>query len=261
VIARSAATSLLKVGPFGVFLSTVRLRETALALALVAQTAGCFWPFVTGTAHATLAEVAQKGDALATSDALEALIADGRDSQADRELALSAVRAKEEPGAAYAFARAAITGRVVQGRGLTGAGLVSDVEKWALASKKLDPGFRDGAAARLLGTLYVMAPAGWLEHGDSEQGLELLEGLVKAHPEQVENHLRLAEAYIALGDPGPATPYLCRCRARRAELRRDDQLLLDHLLSDAGHPSCPATPAVPPASKEPGAPAPVAPPR
>ncbi|APR88168.1 hypothetical protein A7982_13517 [Minicystis rosea] len=241
---------------FGVFLSTVRLRETVLALAAAGLVSAC-WPFATGPTHASMAEIVQQGDALAISDALEELIAEGKDSPADRELALNAVRTREQSTAAYAFARAAITGRVVQSRGLTGAGLVSDVEKWALLSKKLEPNFREGAAARLLGTLYVMAPAGWLEHGDSEQGLELLEGLVKAHPEKLENHLRLAEAYIALGDTAPATPYLCRVRARRAELRRDDQQLLDHLFADAGHPTCPNAAAQPakPASSAPAAPA------
>ena len=233
----------------------MRLRETVLALAAAGLVSAC-WPFATGPTHASMAEIVQQGDALAISDALEALVADGKDSPADRELALNAVRAREQSTAAYAFARAAITGRVVQSRGLTGAALVSEVEKWALLSKKLDPSFREGAAARLLGTLYVMAPAGWLEHGDSEQGLELLEGLVKAHPEKLENHLRLAEAYIALGDTAPATPYLCRVRARRAELRRDDQQLLDHLFADAGHPTCPTAPPPPatPASSAPAAP-------
>lgn len=216
--------------------------------AVLALAPGCSWFADPGVMHMSVAEVAKNGDALAVSDALEALIAEGKDSLADREFALKTVRAKEEPTAAYAFARAAITGRVVQSRGLTGAGLVSDVEKWALASMKLDPAFRNGAAARLLGTLYVMAPGGWLEHGDSEQGLSLLEGLVKKYPEQLENHLRLAEAYIALSDPGPAVPYLCRCKQRRASLRRDDQSLLDHLLSDAGNPSCPNAPPAPPAS-------------
>lgn len=218
---------------------------------MLAFAPGCWW-FDRRQMHASMAEVAAKGDALVLSDALEALIAEGKDTPADREFALKAVRAKEEQTAAYAFARAAITGRVVQSRGLTGAGLVADVERWALLSKKLSPDFRKGAAARLLGTLYVMAPGGWLEHGDSEQGLELLEGLVKKHPEQMENHLRLAEAYISLGDPAPAAPYLCRARARRAELRKDDQTLLDHLITDAGNPTCPGAPA---ASSPPAAPA------
>lgn len=228
----------------------MRLRLTVLALAAAGLTAGC-WSFATGPTHVSMMEIAAKGDALAISDALEQLIAEGKDSVADRELALNAVRAKEEQTAAYAFARAAITGRVVQSRGLTGAGLVAEVEKWALLSRKLDPSFRNGAATRLLGTLYVMAPSGWLEHGDSEQGLELLEGLRKAHPEQLENHLRVAEAYIALGDAPSAIPSLCICRARRSELRRDDQLLLDHLFSDAGNPSCPDAPNAAPSATPP----------
>jgi hypothetical protein len=234
----------------------VRLRETVLALILTGLPCGCSWWRDQGVLHNTLAEVAKGGDALVLSDALETLIAEGKDTPADREFALTTVRQHEEPTAAYGFARAAITGRVVQTRGLTGAGLVAEVEKWALASRKLDPNFRGGAAARMLGTLYVMAPAGWLEHGDSEQGLELLEGLVKAHPEKLENQLRLAEAYIALSDPGPATPYLCRCQARRNDLRRDDQLLLDHLFADAGNPACPKAPAPPPAAPVPAAPVP-----
>ena len=112
------------------------------------------------------------------------------------------------------------------------------MERWALRSRTLDPDFRDGAATRLLGTLYVAAPASFLEHGDSEQGIEMLEQLVQEHPDAVENHLRLAEAYIALSDPEPAAPHLCVCLAQRAALRRDDQQLLDQLVATAGTPDC-----------------------
>ena len=77
------------------------------------------------------------------------------------------------------FARADVTGRLVQQRGFLAANLVPDIERAARRSRELDPNFRDGAATRLLGTLYVIAPAAVLEHGDSEQGLELLEGLVR----------------------------------------------------------------------------------
>ena len=210
----------------------------ALALAIASLTTACCVP-ASGPPQASLAEVAAKGDGLAISDALERLVAEGKDTPSDREYALKALRARPESTAAYAFARAAVTGRVVQTRGFGGMGLAREVEHWAEVSRKLDPGFRNGAAARMLGTLYVMAPSSLVEHGDSEQGLELLEGLVKAYPDTLENRLRLAEAYIALGDPGPATPYLCRCLAGKAQLRRDDQQLLDHLFADAGHPQCP----------------------
>jgi hypothetical protein len=230
----------------------VRLCAFALVLALTGSALAC-GPVNTGPMHTSLVDVATKGaDALAVSDALEELIAAGKDSPADREFALDYIRKHPQEGAAYAFARAAVTGRVVQTRGLGGAMLVSEVEHWAEKSRKLDPEFRKGAAARMLGTLYVMAPSGWLEHGNSEAGIELLEELVKNHPEVLENHLRLAEAYISLGDPGSATTYLCRCLARKNELRRDEQGLLDHLFADANNPKCPGvpTPAPAPAPKK-----------
>lgn len=222
----------------------------ALALASLSGlgTACCVPP--SGPPQASLADVAAKGDALAISDALEKLIADGKDTPSDREFALKAIRARPVNTAAYAFARAAVAGRVVQSRGLTGAGLVPEVERWAEQSRKLDPKFRKGAAARMLGTLFVMAPSGWLDHGDSETGLRLLEGLVREYPDTLENHLRMGEAYVALGDPDAGVPYLCHCVAHKSELRRDDQQLLEHLLADAGHPAC---------KGQQGAPAPPAP--
>jgi len=191
-----------------------------------------------GPVHEELRSAAERNDALATADALEALIAQGADTPADREFAYDAVRAREEDTAAYAFARATVTGRLVQQRGLLGGNLVADIERWALRSRELDPDFRDGAATRLLGTLYVLAPAALLEHGDSEHGLALLEEIQQRHPNSLENHLRLAEAYISLGDPAPAEPHLCACIVGRASLRRDDQQLLDQLLATAGTPTC-----------------------
>ena len=180
----------------------------------------------------------RRGDALATSDALESLIERGADAPGDREYAYEIVCQQPTDTAAGAFARAAVTGRLVQQRGLRGASLIGEVETWALRSRALDPDFRGGAATRLLGTLYVIAPGALLAHGDSERGIELLEGLVHDHPEVVENQLRLAEAYIALGDPDPAGLPLCICLAHRDELRRDDQRLLDQLVATTGAPEC-----------------------
>jgi hypothetical protein len=195
-----------------------------------------------GPVSPDLEEVARRNDALSTSDALEALIADGKDTPADRTYAYGIVCEREENSAAYAFARAAVTGRLVQQRGLLGATLVPDVERWAQRSRMLDEDFRDGAATRLLGTLYVVAPANLLSNGDSEEGLSLLEGLTRKHPDTPENHLRLAEAYIALGDPGPAAPHLCFSLERRAALRNDDRQLLDQLIATSGQPACLAKP-------------------
>jgi hypothetical protein len=185
-----------------------------------------------------LIAVKERRDALLTSDTLEALIERGADTPSDREYAYAAVRQTELDTAAYAFARAAVTGRLVQQRGLRGAGLIGEVETWALRSRTLDPDFRGGAATRLLGTLYVIAPGSLVAHGDSERGIELLEQLAREHPEVVENQLRLAEAYIALGDPDPAGPALCSSLERRETLRRDDQQLLDQLVATTGTPDC-----------------------
>ena len=193
-----------------------------------------------GAVHRSLQSAASSRDALATSDALEALIAQGEDTPADRAYALQAVRQHEEDTPGYTYARAVVTGRVVQQQGLLGAAMVPDVERYARRSRELDPAFRDGAATRVLGTLYVVAPASLLAHGDSEQGLALLQGLVLQHPEVAANHLRVAEAYIALGDTGPAVPHLCLLLGRRAELHPDEQILLDRLVREVGGVPCAA---------------------
>jgi hypothetical protein len=234
----------------------------ALPLLVAVSTTACegwFGPPPNGPMHVTLIEIASKGDALATSDALEALIADGKDTPTDREFALKSITLHPQPGAGYAFARAAVTGRVVQSRqGISGLGLVGDVARWGELSRKLDPEFREGAATRLLGTLYTQAPSSLLPNGGGpEQGLEMLEGLVRKHPLTPENHLRLAEALVFQNDADSATPHICWCTCHRAELRRDDQILLDHVIADAHHPTCapcpparpPAQPAVPPAAQ------------
>jgi len=212
--------------------------ERALRLATIAGVvlAACAGP--RGPLHPELKAAAQRRDALAISDALEALIAVGKDTPKDREYAYKAVNATAQDTAADAYARATVTGRLVQKRGLLGASLIGDVEQWGMRSRELDPNFRDGAATRLLGTLYVIAPSSFLKNGDSEEGLELLEKLTAEHPQEPENHLRLAEAYIALGDPAPATPHLCTCLANRSTLRPDEQQLLDQLVRVTGAPDC-----------------------
>lgn len=211
----------------------------AFAACLLLLASGCA---ASKAVHPQLRAAADAGDALAVSDALDALIAAGRDTPADREYAYNLVRTHTEDTAPTMYARAAVTGRLVQEKGLLAANLVRDVEHDGLRSRELDPNFRDGVATRLLGTLYVIAPATLLAHGNSELGLELLEGLVAAHPDVLENHLRLAEAYITLGDPAPAYPHLCRCLAQRAALRGDDQILLTHLVANAGSFHCATAP-------------------
>ena len=64
----------------------------ALALALASLTTACCLVPASGPPQASLADVAVKGDALAISDALEALVAEGKDTPSDREFALNAIR-------------------------------------------------------------------------------------------------------------------------------------------------------------------------
>jgi hypothetical protein len=183
--------------------------------------------------------ISADGDALAVDDALEALIDDGRDTPSDREFAYASVlNSRDDGGPETPYARAAVTGRFIQQKGLRAAALVSYVERNATESRARDPEFRNGAATRILGTLYVMAPASLLSQGNSELGVELLEALTKEYPDDLENHLRLAEAYLALGDTKPALPHLCLCLAEKLELRRSDQLLLNQLVEGAGMPGC-----------------------
>jgi hypothetical protein len=226
------------------------VRWSFLLLVAVLGALPACWGGVTGAqgpaVSASLRTAVATKDPLAIADALEELIASGADTPEDRQLAYAEVRAMPVDTPAYTYARAVVTGRLVQLKGLLGADMVGEVEHYALRSRKLDPDFRNGAATRMLGTLYVVAPAALLRNGDSETGLELLEGLVQKNPDVIENHLRVAEAYIALGDVEPAKPHLCRCSADRAKLRRDDQALLSQLLKDAGNPTCPKRAAQPP---------------
>lgn len=207
------------------------MRLAAIGYATIAL-AGC--PSNATHLRPELQAAADQRDALALSDALERLIDEQKASEADREAAYEAVKRMEQPTAAYAFARAALAGRLAQMRGLSAIGLVGEAEQYARLSRQRDPSFRDGAATRMLGTLYVLAPGSLVKHGDSETGLELLEELVEQRPELVENHLRVAEGYVALGDPEPAFEHLCLCLERRDALRPDDQRLLAKIVEDAG---------------------------
>lgn len=173
--------------------------------------------------------------ALDVYDALEASIAAGEDSRSSRDDAYAKIMKIQDDGsAAYAFSRAAVAGRVAEKRGLQAGGLVAEAETWARKAREIEPDFREGAATRMLGTLYVMAPPRMVEHGDSEAGLEILEAEVEAHPERLEGRVRLAEAYIALGDPEPALPHLCAAIVGREAIAGSERGLLKRLIDEAG---------------------------
>ena len=189
---------------------------------------------------------------LALSDALQKLIAEGKDTADDRQAAYDLVVKLSASTAGDAFARAAIAGRLAESKGalaLLGTdsptALVSEAEHWALKSIRADPNFRRQAARRLLGSLYALAPANLLEGGDSEDGISILEKLVEQDPLLTENHLRLAEAYIALGDKDSARVPLCHTISKIAELRADELKLLDSLRKEFDDLECAAAPAAP----------------
>jgi len=212
--------------------SLVRLPKAMLFWAALVAAAGCR-PSLENV-DPELVATAKTGDALAVHDCLEKLIEHGKDSPEDREHAYQAVQGRDDGSAGYAYARAAIAGRLAEQRGMAAGQLVTEAERYARKSREIDAGFRDGAAARMLGTLYVFAPSRLLEHGDSEEGLSILEELVELSPDKPENRLRLAEAYIALNDPEPAVAHLCKAMTRRADLREDEQTLLDRLMAHVG---------------------------
>src|SRR3954453_13032832 len=164
-----------------------RIRVLGVSLPLVGLVAVAGCSALRTPTHAELATAARAGDILPLSDALEDLIADGRDTPTDRAYAYDVAKHVDANTAGSAFARAAITGRLVQDQGLRAANLVSDVEKYGLRSRALDATFRDGAATTLLGKLYVMAPATLLEKGDSETGLEFLEEVADRYPDVPQN--------------------------------------------------------------------------
>lgn len=186
-----------------------------------------------GTVDPALAQAKQRG-AWAIHETLEASIAAGTASEADRQAALADIRtAADDDSAAYAYARASVAGRVAEGRGLKALKLLEEMQQWAKRSIERDPSFEGMAATRLLGTLYVFASQ-HLPSGDSEEGLELLEAVVAAHPEPAVNRLRLAEGYIVLGDPDPAYAELCLAEAGRAELSGEEAAILAGLIADLG---------------------------
>ena len=165
---------------------------------------------------------------------LESRIDAGKVSERERMAVLERVRTIPDDGsAAYAYARASIAGRVAEGRGLKALKILEEMQKWALISIERDPQLEDMAAKRMLGTLYVLAGR-HLDEGDSEEGLELLEEVLDAHGDAPINHLRLAEAYIALGDPDPAFELLCTARAGQDQLRARERELLRQLIEDLG---------------------------
>ncbi|MEE2901422.1 MAG: tetratricopeptide repeat protein [Myxococcota bacterium] len=76
-----------------------------------------------------------------------------------------------------------------------GLGLIKTMLKRAEQVEQLDATFEHSAGARLMGGIYLKAPAWPTSVGDSELAIEHLERAVKNSAEWPENSLLLAEAY------------------------------------------------------------------
>ena len=98
------------------------------------------------------------------------------------------------------------------------------------------------------GATTVLEAAGDAPADEAALIARLLAHVAACDPDVIENHLRYAEALIALGDPTPATEALCKCIGQKATLRKDDQHLLEKLVQDAGSPACPPAPCRPSSS-------------
>ncbi|MFO0633791.1 MAG: hypothetical protein U0168_13160 [Nannocystaceae bacterium] len=159
---------------------------------------------------------APPADPVEVYDALEAAIGEGRDDEQQRVDALAKVEhTKDDGSAAYAFVRAALLGRVAELRGADAGKLVTEAEAWARRSLQRDPEFRERAATQMLGSLYVMAPARLLEHGDSEDGLAMLEGLVEAKPAEPRYHFGWRRPTCTWATTTPRGRSCVRCCRRR----------------------------------------------
>ena len=76
-----------------------------------------------------------------------------------------------------------------------GLGLIKKMLKSAELVEQLDSKFEHSAGARLMGGIYLKAPAWPTSVGDSELAIEHLERAIKVSAEWPENRLLLAEAY------------------------------------------------------------------
>jgi hypothetical protein len=111
-----------------------------------------------------------------------------------------------------AYLQAVNLGLYVQAKGLTAVGRLSELVKLLKVAGQ-QPQIDDGGPLRVLGLLYVKAPAWPVGPGDLDLGLDLLKKASESYPEHPLNRLFYAEALIADGQKGQARTELERARA------------------------------------------------
>lgn len=120
-----------------------------------------------------------------------------------------------------AYLQAVNLGLYVHAKGLTAVGRLSELVK-LLKIAGQQPQIDDGGPLRVLGLLYVKAPAWPVGPGDLDLGLDLLKKAAESYPEHPLNHLFYAEALIADGKKAEARTEIERTRALATPQRFGD---------------------------------------
>jgi tetratricopeptide (TPR) repeat protein len=132
-----------------------------------------------------------------------AIATPSRDVQASRasEAMGYAERARrlEPTGVEGRYFLAVSAGLVAETRSTGALGLVPTIESEAIEALRLDPGFEEAGAHRILGELYHQAPGFPVSVGDDDLALEHLREAVRIAPDFPPNRIALAEVYLSEG--------------------------------------------------------------
>lgn len=125
------------------------------------------------------------------------------DAKKGRKLAETAVTMLPRSGLAH-YLYAYLTGLEAENDSLRGLELVPVIEREALLASDVNPAIDRGGPDRILGELYLQAPAFPVSIGDSARAVDHYRRAVDQDPEFFENRLGLAEALLAEEEPGKA---------------------------------------------------------
>ncbi|HJX64908.1 MAG TPA: tetratricopeptide repeat protein [Polyangia bacterium] len=120
-----------------------------------------------------------------------------------------------------AYLQAINLGLYVQVKGLTAIGRLSELVS-LLKTSSAQPEIDQGGPLRVLGLLYVRAPAWPVGPGDLDAGLDLLKQAAAKYPEHPLNHLFYAQALIEADDHAAARRELDQARALCVAARYGD---------------------------------------
>jgi len=168
-------------------------------------------PCTRDQAQRWVTEAKQDGaSALKAANCYAFLVKQGKDKElrlADavkgRKLAKTAVIMLPRSGLAH-YLYAYLTGLEAENDSLRGLELVPVIEREALLASDLNPAVDHGGPHRMLGELYLRAPAFPVSIGDSARAVDHFRLAVDQDSEFFENRLGLAEALLSEEEPGKA---------------------------------------------------------